>query len=260
MRSVTVQPIDFKTRYAITIAILTLTCAHGALAQVQRSGGGANAQLAQQYQQIVTERSQLQADHDKLKKELDDTKKQLESAKRELAASKAATGTAASQLAFAQSAGQTTSQTLEQTKTRLQELVSRFRDTAVTLRGVESERAQLQQQLAQSKEAFDRCAERNYQLYQVDNAVLERYEHQGVFSRLAQAEPFTRIKRTQIENFVDEYRTRAEELRVQKTPSTPVGPKPAAPAVPFAAPAAPAAPVAPSAPVPAPAGNAAPSN
>jgi chromosome segregation ATPase len=238
----TVQATDVKAHYAIALVLLTLTVwPHGALSQVQRSGGAANAQLAQQYQQALTDRSQLQADNDKLKKELEDVKKQLEAAKRELTGSKAAAGSAASQLATAQAAGQSAAQSLEQTKTRMQELVNRFRETAVTLRGVESERAQLQQQLAQSKAAFDQCAQRNYQLYQVDDEVLERYEHQGAFSHLAQAEPFTRIKRTQIENFVDEYRARAEELRVQQAPTAP-GTKSDATPVPFAAPAGDAAP------------------
>ena len=215
------QTTDPKAHYVLITAVLALSCGHGALAQVQRSGGGANAQLAQQYQQILTERSQLQADNDKLKKELDDSKKQLEAAKKEQAVSKNLAGSAASQLAAAQAASASSAQTLEQTKNRMQELVNRFRDTALTLRDVEAERTHLQQQLGQSKADFDQCAQRNFQLYQVDGEVLDRYEHQGAFSRLAEVEPFTRIKRTQIENFVDEYRARAEELRVQSAQAPP---------------------------------------
>jgi len=98
----------------------------------------------------------------------------------------------------------------------MQELVGKFRETLTQMRGIESERSQLQQQLAQSKTAFDQCAERNYSLYQVDNEVLDRYAHEGAFSHMASAEPFTRIKRTQIDNLVLEYKERAEELRVKK--------------------------------------------
>jgi chromosome segregation ATPase len=213
--------------------------AHDASAQVQRSGGGANAALAQQYQQTLAEKTQLQADKDKLQKELDDTKKQLEAAKAQLAASKSTAGSAASQLAAAQAAAQAASQSSaqaqEQARARMLELVNRFRDTAVTLRGVEAERSQLQQQLVQSKASFDQCAERNYQLYQVDNEVLDHYEHEGAFSHLARAEPFTRIKRTQVENLVDEYKARAEELRVQRAARA-ADNAPATAPVPFAAP------------------------
>jgi chromosome segregation ATPase len=237
MRAAIVQFTYSRCGYAALVAILGLGWATGAPAQVQRSGGGANAQLAQQYQQVVTERAQLQADNDKLKKQLDDIKKQLLALQQQLVVSKKSVESSASQLAAAQAASQTSAQSLEQTKTRMQELVNRFRDTAVTLRGVESDRSQLQQQLAQSKSDFDRCAERNYQLYQVDSEVLDHYEHEGTLDHLARAEPFTRIKRAQVENLVDEYKVRAEELRVQKAAPAPPGPAPGPSPVPFAAPA-----------------------
>ena len=214
------------------LMILAMTAAaDGSLAQVERSGGGANAQLAAQYQQAVAEKSQLQADSDKLKKDLDETKKQLQAAKQELTALQSGAGAAQAQLAAAQAASQRDAAALEQSRTRMQELVDRFRDTVASLRGTETERSQLQQQLAQSKADFDQCALRNVQLYQVDEEVLNRYEHQGLFSYVERAEPFTRLKRTQIENLVDDYRARAEQLRVQNAaaPTASAGPAPKTP-------------------------------
>jgi chromosome segregation ATPase len=205
------------------LAVLVLAAAGRGVAQVERSGGGANAQLAAQFQQAVAERTQLQAENDKLKKDLDEAKKQLQAATTQLTAAKAGAGTTQAQLAAAQASSQSNAQALEQSRARLQELVDRYRDTATTLREVETERSHLQQQLAQSKTDFDVCAERNYQLFQVDGEVLDRYEHQGAFSYLARAEPFTRLERTRIENLVDEYRARAEELRVQKAPPAVAG-------------------------------------
>jgi chromosome segregation ATPase len=234
-----------RVAIAFAVALIVVLRPGVSEAQVQRSGGsgGANAQLAQQYQQAVADRTKLQADNDKLKKDLEDTKKQLDSLKQQLTASKSAAGSSSSQLAAAQAAGAASAQSLEQTKTRLNELVTRFRDTAVTLRGAETERNQLQQQLAQSKASYDKCAERNYKLYQVSGEVLDRYEHQGVFSYMAQAEPFTRIKRTQIENFVDEYKERAEQLRIDKSaPPSSVAKDPNAPVQFTAAPPPPEAP------------------
>jgi DNA repair ATPase RecN len=206
-------------------AALLLAGIAGSEAQVERSGGGANAQLVQQYQQLLTERTALQADNDKMKRDLERALKESEASAKQLTALQAAGSTAKAQLAAAQQAGQNAAQQLEQSKTRLQELVDRFRETATNLRDVETERSVLQQQLTQGKRDFDQCAERNYQLYQVDGEVLDHYEHQGMFSYLARAEPFTRIRRARIENLVDDYRARAEELRVQKAPE-PVAGKP----------------------------------
>ena len=99
---------------------------------------------------------------------------------------------------------------------RAAELVERFKETIAALKGVESARAQLQQDNAALSAAFDKCADNNLQLYEISNAVLDRYEHVGLFTKVGSAEPFTKITRTRIDNLVDEYRARAEELRSKK--------------------------------------------
>jgi chaperonin cofactor prefoldin len=215
-------------RVLVTVAaVLGASIATTAVAQVQRSGGSsgaANAQLMMQYQQASTERAQLQADNSKLKKDLDDLKKQLDAASKQVTASKAGVSRDAAQLAAVQAANDRGSKELADTKSKMQELIGKFRETLTQMRGIETERAQLQQQLAQSKTAFDQCADRNYSLYQVDSEVLDRYAHQGPFSYLERAEPFTRIKRAEIDNLVLEYKERAEELRVKKTGAAGVAP------------------------------------
>jgi len=170
----------------------------------------------QQYQQLASERTQLQAENGKLKKDAEATKKQLDTVTKQFAAYKAAAERNQAALGVARNASENSAKTLEDTKAKMQELIGRFRETLTTLRGVESEKTQLQQQVAQSNASFDRCVEKNYALFKVTEEVLDRYEHQGAFSYMARAEPFTRIKRTQVENLVDEYRQRAEELRVSK--------------------------------------------
>ena len=206
--------------------LLALSIDH-ARAQVERSGGGVNAQLAQQYQQAVAERTQLQAENARLKKQLDDVGKQLQASAQQLKSAKqgaVAARAVEAQLAAAKAASESNARSLEQLKMKSEELVGHFRDTVATLRGVESERAQVKQELLQAKAARDRCAERNDQLFQINAEVLDRYEHQGVFSRMARAEPFTQIKRTQIENLVLEDRERVEQLRVERQKDTATAP------------------------------------
>jgi septal ring factor EnvC (AmiA/AmiB activator) len=187
-----------------------------AWAQVERSGGGANAQLAMQYQQVVSERTQLQEENEKLKKDLGDLKKQLDDAKHALTASKAAEGVRnQAQLAAAQAARDSSAKDLESAKGKMQELVDRYRDTTTTLRTVEMDRAQITQQLSASKAAFDKCAQDNVAISQITAEVLNRYEHQHLFSNLGRAEPFTKIKQTEIENLVLEYRQAVDQLHVK---------------------------------------------
>jgi seryl-tRNA synthetase len=191
-----------------------------AFAQTQRGGGAVNAQLMQQYQQLATERTQLQADNAKLKKDLDDLKKQLDAAKHDLASSKTGASRTQAEVATLQASNEATTKQLEDARSKMQELVARFRETVTSLRNVEGERTQVQQDLAQSRAAYDKCAQTNAALYQVTGEVLDRYQHQGAFSYLERAEPFTRLKRTQIENLALEYKQRADELRVKKEDAT----------------------------------------
>jgi len=169
---------------AVAACVLGCLVATNVVAQVQRSGGGggaANAQLMMQYQQASAERTQLQADNAKLKKDLEDLKKQLDAANKTAASSKAGVSRGAAELAAAQAANERSSKDLADSKAKMQELIGKFRETITQMRGIEAEKTQLQQQLTQSKDAFDKCAERNYALYQVNNEVLDHYEHEGAF-------------------------------------------------------------------------------
>ncbi len=206
-----------------TLAILVGIASAPVFAQVSRSGGssGANTQLLMQLQQVTTERSQLQAENSKLKKEAEDLKKQLATAQQQLTAAKSGADRNQAAVAAARASNETTQRTLEDSRARMQELVTRYRDTITTMRGIETDRSQLRQQLAASQAAYDQCAVTNDSLYQINKEVLDRYQHQGAFSYMARAEPFTKIKRTQIDNLSLEYRQRAEELRVKKASPAP---------------------------------------
>ncbi len=197
------------------LALLIALAVRPVMAQVERSGGEANAELMQQYQQALGERDQLQQDNAKLKKDLEDAGRQLAAARQQLAASKADASRNETQLAAAQAANAGTSKTLAAYQSRMDELIARFRETIDQLRDTETDRAQVKAALAQSKSAFDKCAAANSALYQVTDQVLDRYEHQSLFGYLARSEPFTRIKRAEVDNLALEYRQRAEALRVK---------------------------------------------
>lgn len=205
------------------IAFLLIVLAAGSVhAQVQRSGGGGGGdaqKFMQQYQQLAAEKTALQAQVTQMKKDLDTANAELAAAKKERDALKARSGVsaaAAAQLAGATAARQNAEKSLEQNKQRTTELVDRFKETVGTLKGVESDRAELKKDNLALTAAFDKCALDNMSLYDISKTVLDRYEHVGLFTKVSSAEPFTRITRTRIDNLVDEYRARAEELRAKK--------------------------------------------
>jgi chromosome segregation ATPase len=183
-------------------------------AQVPRSSP--NAQLLEDYQEAERARDQLQAQNRQLKRQLETIQQQLRSSRAELSAAKSSAGATRNALAAARVQSQGYSTDLDQARANLKTLIGRFGDTIVALRAVESSRDVLRKQLATREAALNTCAERNADLYNVATQVLQRYEHQGLFHYLARYEPFTRLEQTRIDNYVDDYRQRAQELRLSR--------------------------------------------
>jgi chromosome segregation ATPase len=206
-----------------TLVAGALLVSGAAGAQQARSGGGGNQQLVEQLQQLASERTDLRAQNAKLQKDLDDARMQLDALKQQVTAAKSGTAHVAADLATARASIQAekdnSAKSMVDARAKMQELVDRFRETAGTLRDTENDRAQARQQLVQSKLALDKCAQRNTEISQVTNEVLDRYQHQGALSSLARTEPFSQIKRTQVDNLVLEDRQRVEELRVKDAAS-----------------------------------------
>jgi len=197
------------TGFAVVAGLLLAQGA--AQAQTQRSGGGEAQKFMQQYQQIAAEKTALQGQLDQAKKDLEQAKAELAGVKKERDQLKLQSGSAAQ----ADAARAAAEKTNEQYKERLNDIVGRFRDMAQNLKTVERERDAAQQQLTARNAAFDRCADDNTQLADISSDVLDRYAHAARSAASNPLEPFTRLTRTRIENLVDEYRARAQELRVK---------------------------------------------
>jgi len=198
-------------------------------AQTARTGGSANAQLLEQMQQLASERTSLQAENAKMKKELDDLRKERDALKKGQQAAAAVdqrAKVAAAALAQANSQRATATQELEQTKAKTQELIAKFRETIQTLKPVESEDAIAKQTVATREQELKACVDHNLALYKLNAEILTHFDHESAWTRVARTEPFTQIKRAQLENLVDDYKARAGDQRVKpgEAVSQPPGP------------------------------------
>jgi chromosome segregation ATPase len=183
-------------------------------AQTARSGSNANAQALVQLQQLASERTALQAENARLKKELDDVRRDRDALKKKSDTGDSRAKASAAAVAASATQREAAEQQLKQTKEKMEQLIAKFRETAQTLREVETERNSAKLTLASRDQELKVCIDRNLALYKVNEEVLDRLGRQSVWSRVAAAEPFTRIKRTQMENLIDEYKSRAEDQRV----------------------------------------------
>jgi chromosome segregation ATPase len=199
-------------RGQIAIFCAVLMVAFSAHSQTERSGN-ADARVMQQLQQVTGEKTALQAENAKLKQELEQMRKDLGMA---TSAKTAAEGKAKALQANAgrgEQSGKQAEEQLERTRSQMQELVTKFRETAQTLRDVETDRAAVKTQLAAQQRDFKTCVDRSAGLYNLNTEILDRMEHRGFWSGVAEREPFTKLKRVQLENLIDDYRYRAAELK-----------------------------------------------
>lgn len=206
-------------RHCCAIALiswLVVTCSP-AIAQVQRSGGGEAQKFMQQYQQLAGEKTALQAQVEQMKKDLDKANADLAAMKKDRDALKAhSAGASPAVVAQLTASKDAAERNVEQSRQRMTELVARFRETAGNLKDVEADRTKLRTDLDARNAAFDKCAEDNLQLYEINADLLSRYTHVGLFTKVSAAEPFTQITRTRMDNLVVETRARAEQLRLNK--------------------------------------------
>ena len=214
-----------KATVVAVLAAASSAVVQPALGQTARSGGGQSAQLTQQLQQLASERTAMQAEQARLKKELEDVKKERDTLKASQSAGAQRTrAETEAVLARGTRDREASEKELAQMKQRTQELIEKFRETAQALREVETDRATVKQAFSQQAEEIKACVASNNSLYQLNDEVLTRFESQGFWTSLGKAEPFTKLKRVQLENLIDGYRTRATDQKYVPGAAPPAAP------------------------------------
>ncbi len=202
----------------LPLGVAVLLASGASLAQTARDGGGASPQAMQQLQQLAAERTALQAENTRMKQELEALRRERDELKDGAASGERRTRIAQAELARASATREGTAQELEQQRARTQDLVEKSREIIDTLRSVELQRAELEQQSRERGGALEVCGERNRALYQMNAELLDRIENRSVWSALSRGEPFTQITRARLENLIEDYRYKAEDQKLQPGP------------------------------------------
>jgi type I site-specific restriction endonuclease len=202
------------------ILLAITTCATAPVyAQAARSGGD-NARALQQMQQLASERTALQADNAKLKDQVSDLQKKLDKATSDSTAAAARAKNLQQESAQEVESKKQMTESLEKSRAQMQELVTHFRETAQNLKAVELERNELKGQLDVRNRDFATCVDRNVGLYEINRETLDRLDKHGFWSGVRDAEPFTQLSRARLENLIDDYRYRIDELHVERQKKT----------------------------------------
>lgn len=75
---------------------------------------------------------------------------------------------------------------------------------------------QLKHDGEQKAQAIQSCENKNRKLYQLNVELVNRFNNRTAFDALLEAEPFTQLKRVEIENLLEEYRDKVDAERVVK--------------------------------------------
>jgi hypothetical protein len=214
------RPLRLADRHRLLAGILFVTASAAIIgpaeAQAVRSGGD-NARAMQELQQLATERTALKADNAKLKDQVADLQKKLDKATAESSAVSARAKQLDAAAARGAESGKLASDALEKSRTQMQELITRFRETAQNLKNVETERNALRGELQVRDREYNVCVERNVGLFEVGREALDRLDQHGFWSKVRESEPFTQLARARLDNLIDDDRQRLKELRLEES-------------------------------------------
>lgn len=67
-----------------------------------------------------------------------------------------------------------------------------------------------EKELAQLRAKYNQCAEHNARLYSIGEELIDRYQRKSVMGSLLEREPFTQIKKVELENLVQDYKDKID--------------------------------------------------
>lgn len=107
---------------------------------------------------------------------------------------------------------------LTDTETRLTETAKNLNQTQQTLARTESDKRQLEGVKTRQEREIASCEGKNLKLYQTGRELMTRFEQKTCGEILAQKEPFTGLKRVEVENLLEEYRDKLDDQKLIKPP------------------------------------------
>lgn len=175
-------------------------------------------QVQSQVSALEQEKAALGKERDQARKEAQAVRGKLRKSERDLAEEKTRGEQLAKEL-------EGVKQDLSATRTRLQDTEGRLADTAKTLfqtqqtlARTEAEKRALESLKVRQEKDIAACEGKNLRLYQTGRELMTRFEQKTCGEILAQKEPFTGLKRVEMENLLEEYRDKLDEQKLIKPP------------------------------------------
>ncbi len=200
---------SLQSRCISMLLLLVLSCT--AAAETARRDDGDNALRKAQYmlRQLSQEKTDLQATNAKLEGDLQVLQKQFDELQAKLDKTE-------QHLDKSRDSNEQLVGRIRRDNERLTDLMEKQRDTLAILQAAKQDNQLLVNAVQERDGWIQVCRGRNEGMYQANLELLDRYQHKGVLDAVRQKEPLTGIPTVQLENEVQEYRFRLEDLQVSR--------------------------------------------
>ena len=178
------------------------------LRQMMQQVQAEKAQLQSQFEQ---EKARLQADTQAEQAKSAELKNSISHATRKQALLSAELETLRQDKARLQAEAQV-SQT--QLQSQIQDLQQRLTMAEEALRHGESERAQMQATIVRKQQQLNASREKNSKLYDFGLQLIKVYEQPSLYQKVMRNEPFTQLKRVELENILQDYKDKIDDARL----------------------------------------------
>ncbi|MGB9128475.1 MAG: hypothetical protein WCB97_02410 [Thiobacillus sp.] len=160
------------------------------------------------------EKAAALADKETAERELDKVRSAEASSKRQLASERAARSRIEAELKALQAESEALKARLADTEKQLADSVALQRATAQTLAQVESAKKQTEGQLSGKAHDLQVCQNHNGQLYGIGREMMQKYRDKSCQDALVQAEPFSGLKKVEVENLLETWRDRLDREKL----------------------------------------------
>lgn len=167
-------------------------------------------QLDQARAKAEQEKADALADKENLQRELD----KLKAVKRQLTGERLVRKRAEHELKALQAELEALKTRIAETEAKLAESQVQQRAAAHTLAQTESAKKQTETQLAGTRQNLKLCQTHNGRLYGLGREMMQKYRDKSCQDALAQAEPFTGLKKVEVENLLESWRDQLDRERL----------------------------------------------
>jgi len=211
-------------RFLLSLLLVTMTAAPAWAANDSREKQMLR-RLQQQVQQIEQARAQAEqektaavAGKDSSERELNELRSGDSAAKRQLAGERAARSRTEAELKTMQTELEGLKLRMADTEKKLVDSMALQRITAEKLAQSESAKKQTESQLAGNRQDLKICQTHNGRFYSIGREMMQKYRDKSCQDALAQAEPFSGLKKVEVENLLEMWRDRLDREKLGATP------------------------------------------